>query len=72
MRIGEPGAGSEPRGSPSVSGTDAAGISSSDAVVAAGRGGPLVLGFLVWQLGTGPFLDGLRATSRGRCWSRWW
>ena len=26
-------------------------------------GGLLVLGFLVWQLGTGPFVDGLRATS---------
>ena len=26
-------------------------------------GGALVLGFLVWQLGTGPFLDGLRATT---------
>ena len=26
-------------------------------------GGALVLGLLVWQLGTGPFLDGLRATS---------
>ena len=25
-------------------------------------GGLLVLGFLVWQLGTGPFVDGLRAT----------
>ena len=28
-----------------------------------GRRGLVVLGFLVWQLGTGPFLDGLRATS---------
>ena len=26
-------------------------------------GGALVLGLLVWQLGTGPFIDGLRATS---------
>jgi hypothetical protein len=26
-------------------------------------GGLLLLGFLVWQLGTGPFVDGLRATS---------
>jgi hypothetical protein len=26
-------------------------------------GGALVLGFLVWRLGTGPFLDGLRATN---------
>lgn len=26
-------------------------------------GGLLVLGLLVWQLGTGPFLDGLRATT---------
>jgi hypothetical protein len=26
-------------------------------------GGLLVLGFLVWHLGTGPFLDGLRATT---------
>jgi hypothetical protein len=28
-------------------------------------GGLLVLGFLAWQVGTGPFVDGLRAT-------RWW
>ncbi len=49
-------------------GVDAADISTSS--MRGGRvlrilAGVLVLGFLIWQLGTGPFVDGLRATT-------WW